>query len=565
MYLTKLKEILNKKSRKSIIFLIFFSIFVSAIEVVGISAIMPFIDIATNFSNIQSNFYYRYVFNLFSFEKEVNFVIIFGLFLLGFYIFRVVIVSLYHYRLAIFSKILFSKITQDLFNGYLKMPYQKYVEKNSSFLTKAITSEANLLTTTLNHALLMISELFVIFLLYVLMLFANWKITLIFTIVALLKILILTKTVSKKIKSVGQKRAISQANLYEILNRTFGNFKHIKLQHTTGRESLENEFSQSVNEYAHALAINSSLAVVPRLFIETIGFGLILLLLIFLLFDGQKEILYFLPTLSFFVLAMYRLLPSINRIITSFNVLMYHHKAIDIIETELKTEQEDLTNESITFTQNIRMLNVGFSFKETSVLSKIDLEIKKGDKVAFIGESGAGKSTLVDLIIGLNEPKEGKILVDGILLNRNNLQHWRSKIGYIPQQVYLFDGTVAENVCFGKKLDENHLLKVLKQANILDFLETKQGIHTLVGEGGIQLSGGQKQRIAIARALYGNPDILVLDEATSALDYRTEKRIMDEIYQIASDKTLIIIAHRLSTIKGCNEIYELENGVINAK
>jgi ABC-type multidrug transport system fused ATPase/permease subunit len=148
---------------------------------------------------------------------------------------------------------------------------------------------------------------------------------------------------------------------------------------------------------------------------------------------------------------------------------------------------------------------------------------------------------------------------------KSNLQNWRSQIGYIPQQIYLFDGTVAENVCSGRELDENFLIKVLKQANIFDFLQSVQGVDTLVGEGGIQLSGGQKQRIAIARALYGKSDILVLDEATGALDTETENENMDEIYQISENKTLIIIAQRLSTIRKCNRVFEIKDNNIDFK
>jgi ABC-type multidrug transport system fused ATPase/permease subunit len=246
---------------------------------------------------------------------------------------------------------------------------------------------------------------------------------------------------------------------------------------------------------------------------------------------------------------------------------MYYHKSIDIINDELNTTQEDLTNNTIDieFNNKIELINIDFAYQDKPVLNGINLTINKGDKIAFVGESGSGKSTLVDLIIGLYQPNQGEMCIDNMLIDKSNLQSWRSQIGYIPQQVYLFDSTITENVCFGRKIDQSLLEKVLKQANIFEFLQTKQGTETLVGEGGIQLSGGQKQRIAIARALYGQPEILVLDEATSALDDKTEKKIMSEIYQISQDKTLIIIAHRLSTIKGCDKIYQLENGVVNVQ
>jgi len=166
---------------------------------------------------------------------------------------------------------------------------------------------------------------------------------------------------------------------------------------------------------------------------------------------------------------------------------------------------------------------------------------------------------LVNLIIGLLLPSKGEINIDGVVLNYKNIQNWRSKIGYISQDVYLFDGTVAENICFGRTKNEELLNKIILQVNLKNLLDLKNGTDTFVGEGGIQLSGGQKQRIAIARALYSQPKILVLDEATSALDSNMERKIMEEIYQICEDKTLLIIAHRLSTIKNCDLAYKISN------
>ncbi|EDA4582921.1 ABC-type lipopolysaccharide transporter PglK, partial [Campylobacter jejuni] len=191
----------------------------------------------------------------------------------------------------------------------------------------------------------------------------------------------------------------------------------------------------------------------------------------------------------------------------------------------------------------------------------LNLNIKKGEKIAFIGESGCGKSTLVDLIIGLLKPKEGQILIDKQELNASNAKNYRQKIGYIPQNIYLFNDSIAKNITFGDAVDEEKLNKVIKQANLEHFIKNlPQGVQTKVGDGGSNLSGGQKQRIAIARALYLEPEILVLDEATSALDTQSEAKIMDEIYKISKDKTMIIIAHRLSTITQCDKVYRLEHG-----
>ncbi len=558
----KLRLLLDKKYKRHFLWLLFFSVLVSVIETVSISAIMPFIDIATDFESIQKNHYYQWFFDLFGFENNIDFAIAFGLVLFGFYIFRGGINLFYSYAMANFTQNLYAETTKRLFKTYLAMPYQVFSNKNSSYLTKAIITEASLMSSVIGAILLMISEVFVFVFVYVLMLVASWKITLVFTVVLMVKIFFLTQTISKRIKVIGVIRAKVQAEFYEIINRIFGNFKQVKLQEKIRLQETYNEFSMTVNKYANANAMNTFLNTFPRLFLETSGFSLIILLLVTLLYSNQSNVSYILPTLSLFVLALYRLLPSVNRIVSGYNTLMYHHKSVDIVYDGLKTTKESFKDEIIKFNHKIELVNVNFSFQRKAALENITLTIHKGEKIAIVGESGAGKSTLVDLIIGLYRPSNGEIKIDGNILDESNLQNWRSQIGYIPQQVYLFDGTISDNICFGRGLDLTLLEKVLRQANIFDFLQTKQGTNTLVGEGGIQLSGGQKQRVAIARALYGQPEILVLDEATSALDDKTELKIMNEIYQASIDKTLIIIAHRLSTIKGCDRVYEIKDGSI---
>jgi ATP-binding cassette, subfamily B, bacterial PglK len=561
-YFQKIQLLLNKKSKRHFLWLVFFSVFVSIVEAVGISAIMPFIDIATNFDTIQESRYYKGLFVFFNFEKEANFAIIFGIVLIGFYVFRGGVNWLYSYATAYFTQNLYAQTTERLFKAYLSMPYKVFASKNSSYLTKTIITEASLMSTVINSILLMISEAFVIIFLYILMLFASWKITLIFTLILIVKILFLTQTISKKMKAIGLIRAKVEEEFYEIINRIFGNFKQVKLQDKNRLKNARDDFSKSVNEYAKANATYNYLDAFPRLFLETSGFSLVILLLVVMLYLTQSNISHILPTLSLFVLALYRLLPSANRIISGYNTLMYYHKSIDIISDELEVTQENFKNKTVKFNQKIELAGVNFTYQDKMVLNNINLTISKGEKIAFIGKSGSGKTTLVDLIIGLHFPSQGKIMVDNVVLDKSNLQNWRSRIGYISQQVYLFDGTIKDNICFGREIDEILLKEVLKQANIFDFLQKKQGLDTLVGEGGIQLSGGQKQRIAIARALYGQPEILVLDEATSALDYKTEQKIMNEIYRVSKEKTLIIIAHRLSTIKDCDKTYRIENGSI---
>jgi ATP-binding cassette subfamily B protein/ATP-binding cassette subfamily C protein len=247
----------------------------------------------------------------------------------------------------------------------------------------------------------------------------------------------------------------------------------------------------------------------------------------------------------------------------NLNNIAYIHEALDTLDEISHQETEQSGAAPLCFEKSIRLEDVTFGYTAgKNILNSISLEIKKGERIAIVGESGSGKSTLVDLIIGINKPDSGTVYIDSSILSDENIRTWRNKIGYIPQSIYLFDGTVAENVAFGSEPDEAKIEQVLKTANIQDFLSKKEGINTIVGEGGIQLSGGQLQRIGIARALYDNPDVLVLDEATSALDTETEAKIMDEIYNISRDKTLIVIAHRLSTVERCERKIRVEKGKI---
>jgi ABC-type bacteriocin/lantibiotic exporter with double-glycine peptidase domain len=268
-----------------------------------------------------------------------------------------------------------------------------------------------------------------------------------------------------------------------------------------------------------------------------------------------------------YALALYRILPSIYRMLQNISEISYLQKTLESVNESLHQQTKNEGNEPLVFERSIRLVNVNFIYMTGSeVLTDLSLEIKKGEKIAITGESGGGKSTLADIIIGIHEPASGNIFIDETALTSKNIRSWRNKIGYIPQSIYLFDGNVAENVSFGSILDEKKVKSALQKANIWKFLAHKEGIHTKVGDGGIQLSGGQQQRIGIARALYDDPEVLVLDEATSSLDVETEKKIMDEIYDVSENKTLIVIAHRLSTVERCGRKIRVENGkIINTR
>jgi len=558
----KILDLLSNEDKKKLIGLLFFSILVSIIEVVGISAIMPFIQIVTDNEIVHSNQYYSYVYKFLAFESEVNFVISFGMVLIFFYIFRSVVNLIYVYSLAHFTQGRYHSISNKLFQYYMGISYQSFTNKNSSAMTKNIVNEAQNLTQLISSLLFMVSEVFIFIFLYLLMVYVDWRIALALTFIVALNALLMLKTISKKIKSIGLIRAKALTSLYEDINSSFGNFKIVKLQHTIEKH-LE-KFKKNSGKFTRTNIINITLTNMPRLFLEAVGFGMVIFIITYLVWKHDGDIVNIMPTITIFVFSLYRLMPSLNRISTGYNEILFYRKSLDIITDDLSGKVERIGEKSIEFDKEIIINNLGFAYHKNEFIFKdVCLSIKKGSSIAFVGKSGSGKSTLVDVIMGLHQPTVGEIYSDGILIDNSNLKSWRKKIGYIPQSVYLFDGTVGKNIAFGMNYDKSKVDFLLKKVRLYDFLKEKDGQDTLVGENGAKLSGGQRQRVAIARALYTDADILVLDEATSALDSETEKQIMREIYSISIDKTLIIIAHRLSTLDKCDYVYEINNGSIS--
>jgi ATP-binding cassette, subfamily B, bacterial PglK len=251
--------------------------------------------------------------------------------------------------------------------------------------------------------------------------------------------------------------------------------------------------------------------------------------------------------------------------------IRYAKPVVNLLYDEFKMIRSNKLNsqvsKKINFKKDIAINSVYFKYDNASsnALDGINITIKKGESVGFIGPSGSGKSSLVDIILGLLYPDKGRILVDGKNI-KENFRGWQDEIGYVPQTIYLTDDTLRRNIAFGvgdSEIDDQAVMRSLRAAQLDDFIgDLKEGLDTFVGERGVRLSGGQRQRIGIARALYHDPPILVLDEATSALDSNTEAGVMDAVNALHGNKTLIIVAHRLSTVEGCDRLYRLDHGKV---
>lgn len=551
-----LRRMFTRRDKKVIGVLLIASILVSMVETVSISALMLFISLSTNFDLALSNRYFNKLYRVCGCGQPSHLVIIFGLGLIAFYLFRLLLNGLHIYYMNKFAQMRQYYFSNRLFSRYLSYHYKDIIDKDSATISQIIFSYTAALTLIISALLMIFSEIFTVLCIYGMLFYVNWKMTLVLSAMLLIKVGVVITLFSKRISSAGQQSSYYNVLASKIFNESYWNYKFLKL--ISSDQSLRERFDDTRYKFAQANTVNALWQGLPRFLLETIGFLVLIAIIIYVVFRYNTAT-FALPMISMYALAFYRFMPSVNRIVMGYNQIIFNKNVLDPLHEYLETEYEALGEKQISFNHSIELKNVSFAYKNGSeVLHDASITLTKGLRVGFVGQSGAGKSTVADIIMGFFKPDQGQLLVDGVPVTHDNVKHWRQKIGYIPQSIFLVSGTVAENVCCGRPYDAVQVIDVLKRAQIYDFVMTKDGINTMIGEGGINMSGGQKQRIAIARALYGNPEILVLDEATSALDTATEAEIMNEVYSVHRDKTLIVIAHRLSTIERCDVVYNIE-------
>lgn len=311
----------------------------------------------------------------------------------------------------------------------------------------------------------------------------------------------------------------------------------------------------------------------PRYLVEPVVFGSLVGIVLWSMTRGS-DLSDILPRLSVLALAAYRMLPAIQIFYTQVSQVISTGYTVREVEAELEDARDirDRFSRSnaharMSFERVLQLDAISFSYPNAPrpVLENFTLEIPKNGSVGIVGTTGAGKSTLIDIILGLHLPQRGRILVDGRELEADDLPAWRELIGYVPQDIFLLDASIEENIAFGvpvNEIDRPAMIEAARAAQILDFIEAglPQNWKTAVGERGVRLSGGQRQRIGLARALYHKPQVLVLDEATSALDSETEAEVMRAIERLRGSITMIVVAHRLSTLSNCDRICRLEKG-----
>ena len=465
------------------------------------------------------------------------------------------------------------EFTNRLFKYYLKSDYIFFLQKNSAHLYRNLTVIISSFIDYINRHMIFLSEIIVFMGIVFILFYVDFLgTTVILFSVGVVSFIIYISTI-RKISFFGKERNILSGELNKHLLQGMASAKDVKI--LDREEDLIHQVDKNLFKITRLKHMIKFINGLPRFSFEML-IVCVFLVLVFVMIGAKRDMIDIIQYLGVFAVASYRIIPGATKILTSFQTIRYMEPSVKLLLQEFDSKDSSHTeknyqpkdpNMPLKFQREINLKNLSFSYpvrKEFS-LSKISMNVRKGDFVGIIGETGSGKSTLINLLIGLLKPSEGKIEVDELNINLN-LPEWHKKIGYVPQSVYLTDDTIRKNIAFGLRdddIDDDLIKKAVEKANLDKFINSlSDGLETIVGEKGIRLSGGQQQRVGIARALYRDPEILILDEATSSVDQKTEKKIMDCIQLLKRKKTLIIITHRLITVKNCDKIFIVDKGKV---
>ncbi|WP_350432818.1 ABC transporter ATP-binding protein [Shewanella sp. H8] len=477
------------------------------------------------------------------------------------------------YKIAKFGSKIGVELSDNLYKYYISRPWLYHTKHNSSDYINILSLQCVRVTNGVIMPLLNFNAKVAVVIVISISLFWYDPRVASFGLIALSIVYFsLYAFVRNKLHVSDNKIVNAQRQRLKLMAESFGGIKEVLLSHK--QSFYEEKYNSEGNQYSHSLGMNQAIGQVPRYAIEFFVYGLIICLVIYLVLSNSQNIGDILASLSIYALACFKLLPALQNVYLALTQVKGNINSFYLIEPDLIKFNDVIVDSSfssiknnnrIVFEKEILLTNISFTYNnKKNVLDNISLRIAKNSMIGLVGSSGSGKSTLIDILMGLIEPTEGSLFIDGDVISGDSIFKWQNVIGFVPQSVYLTDGTIEENVAFGVDVEyicHKRVDDALKLAHLDELVNTlEEGKYTKVGERGVQLSGGQKQRIGIARALYKDTDVLVFDEATSALDSISEKAIMDTISQLCGRKTIVIIAHRLSTIKDCDTIFHLENG-----
>ena len=567
--LKQLWQILSPLDKRKVIYVFILVMGMAFIESAGVISIMPFLAVLSNPNVVESNSYLKQLYDFTGAANKQNFILYLGFLSLFVVICSTVFKIVTQYAVNRFASLQRHYFSTRLLKTYLQQNYEFFIQRNSATLVKNILSEVDqLIWTMILPALTLMSYGVVLLSMVGILLLYDPLMAIATAFVLGLFYASIYMLVRKKLTQIGQEFTQANKERYQTCQEALAGIKDVMINNA--EHGYIKQFEESSRVFARHIATRETLGQVPLNVIETVGYGCLIGLAMLLVVSG-KAVSHILPVLGLYGFAAYRMLPAAQNMYRAISQIKFSEQVLSVLKPEFALEKDELkhiekdSTQYLKFENSIRLENISFAYPnrmESPILNNFSLEVKKNASLGIVGKSGSGKSTLMDIMLGLLFPQQGKVYIDDVELTANNITQWRDLVGYVPQNIYLADKSIAENIAFGVAkidIDLKRVEFVARQAQIDDFIQSQLplGYHTLVGERGVMLSGGQRQRIGIARALYKNPQVLFMDEATSALDTETEQAVNEAIQNLNGKMTMVIIAHRESAVAQCNQILKL--------
>ena len=573
----ELFSLLTPVQRRKFYLLQVLVLLMAMMEVVGIASIGPFMALVGDISLIEKNSLLSSLYIYTNSQNPYDFLFILGVVVLVLLGVASAISMITTWMTSMFAFKVGTEVSDRLYQYYLGQNWLYHSNGSSAQFVKQVSTESIRMTSQVILPLIQMNARIVLVCSIVIAIFIyNPIVALSGFVVFSIAYVALYRTIKNRLKSNGEDISKMSIARFRLMNEGFGGIRDVLLLNRS--ENFISNFEESGIRFAEANGENNALSIAPRYLMEFIAFGAMISLILVLIKTHDGNLSVILPLLAVYALAGLKLLPAVQQIYASIALIKGNIAAFEEIRPELEASQKILQVESesldnkidsnVTLTHQIELDNVTFKYpsKEKLALSHLNMTFPVNQTIGIVGSSGSGKSTAIDVLLGLIEPEQGHLKIDGKVVTNQTLRSWQNMIGFVPQSIFLSEGSIAENVAFGLIKDEinyEQVTNALKLARLEEFVEQlPKGVDTQVGERGVQLSGGQRQRIGIARALYQNASVLVFDEATSALDGITEKLIMNAINDFSGSKTIILIAHRLKTVKNCDIIFYMDQGSI---
>ena len=559
------------ESRSKLPALVLLFLFSSILDLLGLGLIAPYVSLIMNFENQNTDWIGNKIIAL-GLPMEQEFILIWmGVVLITVFLFKAMTALYINHTIIVFSNKQEVRLKSYLMQTYQHLPYTEYIKRNSAEYVNAIIGHTISFRGALEMGLKTLSDGIIAIAIFSLLALTNGIALGLLVIILGVLVFGYDRVFRSRIKEYGRQSHHFATRLVQGVNEGIEGFKEIRI---LGREKYFHDLiKHNAERWTQNQGKTNIISSSPRYFLEfvLITFIVMLVIIAYLFGNNLKALV---PTIGFIGMAALRLLPVIHGLSNSLVHLRHNRFAVGWLYTDLiklKESPKSVWKSSTKSTNGefyeLVLDGIQYFYPESKIpaLDQISLRIQEGETVGFIGPSGAGKTTLVDLILGLLKPSKGSLLYNGEEL-KGSLSKWQSQIAYLPQQVFLIDNTLRNNVALGindNEIDDKLVHESLNNASLQEFVDTlPQGIETKLGERGVRLSGGQRQRVAIARAFYHGRNVLVMDEATSALDHETESEIVEEIKRLKGKKTILVIAHRLTTVQHCDRIYCLEKGKI---